>query len=396
VRSIARLAVLVFLAAPPTAPAATVYTVSARQLNGKISRITDDGRLELIIGGKKSLVALAKIFRITVQEHDPVRPRSAREDVWTVNGTHVCGTLLRSNRALAILSSAVGRAIHLDVAKLLGVKFTRKEGDDIGEEKFAAEMARPNRETDVLFVISPKGTVPFNVAVEKIAPDTTAFSWDDEDRSIATARVAAVVFANTLAPVRTQVAARLIDTSLLRGSIISLDAGRLALDLCGTKVVVPMANVVSLELTNPNVVYLSELQPAAVREEPFFPTSFPVWKFRKDKSVGGNPISLDGRKYTRGIGCHTRTTLTYDIGGRYKKFAAVIGIDDEARPQGSVEFIALADGKKILSKTLTGRDKAVPILLDIHDVKRLTLITDFAALASVGDHADWADARIMK
>ena len=395
-RNTARLAVLVLLAAPPAAWAATVYTVSAQQLDGKISRITNDGRLELVVGGKKSLIPLAKVFRITVQERAPVRPRSAREDVWTVSGTHVCGTLLRSNQALAILSSAVGRAIHLDVTRLLGVKFTRKKGDDIGEERFAAEMARPNKETDVLFVISPKGTVPFNVAIGKIAPDTTAFNWDGEDRSIETARVAAVVFANSPAPGRAQVAARLVDTSVLRGSIISLKGGRLALDLSGTKLAVSMANVVSIELTNPNIVYLSELQPAAVREEPFFPTSFPVWKYRKDKSVGGNPIRLDGRKYVRGIGCHTRTTLTYDIGGQYKKFAAVIGIDDEARPRGSVEFIALADGKKILSKTLTGRDKAVPIALDIAGVKRLALITDFAALASVGDHADWADARIMK
>ena len=74
----------------------------------------------------------------------------------------------------------------------------------------------------------------------------------------------------------------------------------------------------------------------------------------------------------------------------------MIGIDDEARPRGSVRFVVQADGKTIHAATLTGSDKATPIALNVAGVKKLTLLTDFADGANTGDHADWADARVVK
>jgi hypothetical protein len=61
-----------------------------------------------------------------------------------------------------------------------------------------------------------------------------------------------------------------------------------------------------------------------------------------------------------------------------------------------VTFIIEADGKGLFSRTLTGLDRAVSVELDITGVSHLTLTTDFNEDASVGDHANWADARLIK
>lgn len=386
-------AAVALLAAPPHAWAAVVRTVSAQQLEGNVTGLTGDGRLELESGGRKSFLALAEVHRILLQDRIPAREAASVAEVRTVDGSRMYGSLVQSTRAVAVLSRAVGQAVHLDAPRLLGIKLERKETQEFTADQFAQALARRNRDGDELFVASPKGIVPFTVAIDKIGPDKTTFTWERQNRVIDTAKVAAVVFANSMADEVPPAAVVLVDASVLRGRLLALDTGKVVLELLGTKVSVPAASVVEVELVNPNIAYLSMLEPVEVQETPFFNH---IWKHRNDQSATGGPLSLDGRKYAHGIGCHTRTALTYDLGGRYKKFAAEAGIDDAARPRGSVDFIVEADGKPVFSKRLTGRDKAVALAIDIEGVRKLCLVTDFAEDASVGDHADWADARVMK
>lgn len=397
-RATAVLAALLLVAAPPTAWAATVHTVTAQRHQGTLAGITPNGRLQLKQGGKLLAIPLDKVFRIALQDHPPAPDPRADVQVRTVNRTRLCGRLVPSGRTIGVLSRAVGQSVHLDAAKVLGVRFGRKKEESLSEGEFERELTRPNRDNDQLFVISPKGVVPFNVAVEKITPSKTIFSWEGEDRTIDTARVAAIVFANPVEPDRAPASVQLVETSLLRGELTAFTKGRFIVELCGAKVSVPTSKVVSIEFANPNVVYLSDTDPVKVEEIPFFNHIHPYQRNRNSRKEDGQflPLRLDGRRYARGLGCDTKTILTYDTAGRFKKFAAVIGIDDAARPNGSVDFIVQGDGKVLLSKRLTGRNAAVTVSLDISGVKKLSLISDFADEINVGDHADWADARVMK
>lgn len=374
--------------------AAIIYTVSAELVDATLDGFTPDGSLAITADSRKSHIDLAKIHRICVNEIPPVRNAAATVDVYTATGSRISGKLAPPARALAVLSAAVGKTpIDMDAGDLLGVHFLGAKGEGLAGDRFSAELARPDRDSDTLFVMSDKGVVPFSVAVTKIAPDAVAFHWRGEDRTIETRKVAAIIFANSAQRNPQPATVALSDTTVLCGSIVSLNHSAVEIDVAGTKALIPMASVLSIELANPNVAYLSALQPTSIKEVPFFNH---IWKHRLDRNVAGNPLTLDGKEYARGIGCHTQTELTYDLGGRYNKFAAVIGIDDQARPRGSVQFIVLVDGKQVFSQTLTGRDRAMPIALDISGANRLTLIAGFAEDASIGDHADWADARVMR
>ena len=390
-RRIATALVLLLTASPLLAAVATVCTVEAERLEGEITAISADGAVEFVRAGKTVRLPPGSVHRIRFREMP--KPPAFEARVLTVQGTVLLGKLVGSKATLGIKTPVMKQAMRLGADDLLGVLFAGDERATMDPARFEEALARPGREADVIFVASPKGIVPLDVAVSSVAPDKVRFTWQQQERSVDTAKVAAIVFAGGAATPEDTATTRLTDGSVLRGGVASLEKDLLTLDVSGQAVVVPVAGVVAVEFANPGITYLSALKPAAVRETPFFNR---VWKHRLDRSVGGGPLSLDGRTYTRGIGCHTRTELTYDLGGSYRKFAAVIGIDDEARPRGSVKFIVRLDGRELLARVLGGRDRALPVVLDVAGGRRLTLIADFAEDAHVGDHADWADARLVK
>ncbi len=381
--------------------AEAVETVSGERLEGVVSTITAGGGLELDCSGKKTVIPLEKVFRIQFRESIAPKGVPGGVEVRTVHGSRLYGTLVESKqKTLAISLAAKTEPVQLDAPSVLGVRFAREGAGSqaLAPDRFAQECTQPDkRVNDKLFVITENGIVPLDGVVTRITPEKTFFTWDKRDRSIETAKLAAVVFASARANVEAPTGAatvRLVAGSAFKGGkIVSLGAGGVVFEIPGASVTLPTAVIASIELASENVVYLSEMKPASVKEIPFFNH---VWKHRRDETVGGNAITLDGIGYARGIGCHTKTVLSYQLDGEYSKFAAVVGIDDEARPRGSVQFIVEADGKQIYSQKLTGDNKSAPVLLDIAGVKKLTLTADFAEDASVGDHADWADARVMK
>ena len=153
-------------------------------------------------------------------------------------------------------------------------------------------------------------------------------------------------------------------------------------------------DIAALTITSDRVVYISNLKTVTQKIEGILHRP---WAPRFDKSAGGGPISLGGRVYERGLGVHSRTELTFAIDGVYEMFVATIGIDDSVRPRGSVVFRVVGDGRVLYdSGVVTGKDEPVDIRVDVTDVKRLRLIVDFGEGLDLADHANWADARLLK
>lgn len=135
-------------------------------------------------------------------------------------------------------------------------------------------------------------------------------------------------------------------------------------------------------------VYLSDLQSAY---------GYVGWgTMTKDKSIGGNTITLNGTTYSKGLGVHAFSALEYRLGAIGASFQAEIGVDDEVGAgKGSVVFQVYADGMKIYdSGVLHGGDPEQTINLDLTGVNRLTLGVNDADDGNSYDHADWAGATL--
>ena len=114
-------------------------------------------------------------------------------------------------------------------------------------------------------------------------------------------------------------------------------------------------------------------------------------------AASGATLQMAGRSYRKGIGVHPRTVLEYDIGGAYRTFAAVIGLDASAGKDAAVTFRVSADGKELLRKDMSRDEPPQTVALPLGGVKRLVLEVDFGPDGiDLGDHADWADARVAR
>lgn len=154
--------------------------------------------------------------------------------------------------------------------------------------------------------------------------------------------------------------------------------GTVLLKVAGTAPVLPVIG------TN----YLSDLQSVY---------AYVGWgAMTKDKSIGGNTLTLNGATYAKGLGVHALSGIEYRLGAIASQFVADIGVDDEAGAGlGSVVFQVFADGMKIYdSGVLHGGSPHQSLNLDVTGVNRLTLGVHDADDNINYDHADWAGARV--
>ena len=155
-----------------------------------------------------------------------------------------------------------------------------------------------------------------------------------------------------------------------------------------------------IRLSSDRVVFLSELGPTVVEEVPLLGERFPFpWK--KDLAASGVPIRLSGRRYSRGLGVHPYCALEFELEGRYRALAGVIGLDDSSGAESGVRFRVLADGKEIYAKDILRKTQSTTgpegLSLPMDGVKRLRLEVDYGPDGvDFGDHADWADLRVTR
>ncbi|HEU5396648.1 MAG TPA: NPCBM/NEW2 domain-containing protein, partial [Verrucomicrobiae bacterium] len=144
---------------------------------------------------------------------------------------------------------------------------------------------------------------------------------------------------------------------------------------------------------SPGTNYLTMLQPLY---------AYCGWgAMTNNRSIGGNPLTLDGVVYTNGIGTHAIGGNEYNLGGVVSRLHATVGVDDEVGANGSVIFQVIADGRKIYdSGILTGGGPSKTVDLDLTGVRRLTIgVTDtgndVSGNRNSNDHSDWADAYVV-
>ncbi len=114
------------------------------------------------------------------------------------------------------------------------------------------------------------------------------------------------------------------------------------------------------------------------------------------KSVEGNPLSIHGQAFDRGIGTHAVSTFLINLDGKGKRFTAFVGVDDEVKEdKATIDFYVLGD-KKVLweSGVMKKGDAPKKLDIDISGIKLLGLLAGDAGDGNDWDHADWADAKI--
>ena len=128
-----------------------------------------------------------------------------------------------------------------------------------------------------------------------------------------------------------------------------------------------------------------------------------------NKSIDGNPLTIAGQKYNRGLGTHSPASYHIELDGKAKRFTALVGVDDEIisdeydyYKSALIEFIIISFDKnsepknRILWKSgiMKVNEPAQKVDLNIDGVTLLKLIVSDGDNGMNYDHADWAEAKI--
>lgn len=116
---------------------------------------------------------------------------------------------------------------------------------------------------------------------------------------------------------------------------------------------------------------------------------------QRNKSVWEKPMAIAGTPYRRGLGTHAPARIVYAINGAYKRFQAWAGADSATAP--TITFEVWGDGTKRWESGLMKRDDpAKRIDIEVAGIQRLELVVGDGGNDIGADHADWADARLLR
>lgn len=216
--------------------------------------------------------------------------------------------------------------------------------------------------------------------------------------TIALSRVAAIAFDPALARARRPKGpyARLVtaDGSRLSLATATADANTLkGTTPFGAAVELPLTDVAALDVLQGKATYLSDLKPKKATAEGF---NGVAWPWAADRTVKNNPLRLGPQTFDKGLGTHPRTTLVYDLDGKYRRFEAVVGLDPLTGRRGAAEVRVLVDGRDALTATVTAGADPRPVAVDVAKAKEMTLVVDYGPGGDVQDDVNWGDARLIE
>ena len=118
-------------------------------------------------------------------------------------------------------------------------------------------------------------------------------------------------------------------------------------------------------------------------------------KLQRNQSVWEKPMTIAGRHFRRGLGVHAVSEVVYALNGGYTTFEALVGMDGANR--GTGDFEVWVDGtKRWESGRMTWEDAPQAVRVDISGGLELRLRVGDGGDGITGDHANWAEARLLR
>lgn len=216
------------------------------------------------------------------------------------------------------------------------------------------------------------------------------------ERTLRGERVRRIDFAQTarVDEPRPEAALLLIDGTRLHGALQGASAAVISFQSPALgDMEIPWDTVRRVEWFSDRVLYLDTLDPVEVREASL---AAPPLPFRRNTSVYGTPMRMQGESFARGIGVHAQSSLAYRIEPDLTAFTAVIGLDDTGGGIGDCVFWVEVDGETLFRKRVTGDTPPTPIRVPVQGGRHLRLVVEFGERLDIGDNANWARARLIR
>ncbi len=398
--------------------AGAVEAVEMKMYDGKrlavlIEGWRGDGKLDVYLtSGEKVTVELRDVASIYYSGRPDHFIRTGDQKFIYNAGGYVCAAVeqLEKGNVLKIRSQSLGRHVF-PIKYLHGFTAMAVEGR---ASRLADDLMRPDGivntdESNWLDHVLDRRGVPYSGVVENFSPRELSFEHDEQLQqvNISTFKLAGVRLAKAakdkpegVDPIATlRVGIRCRDRSYLVGKLVKVDPfqWRVKPSWDEERIIdVPANEITQVDVLGGRTVFLTYLRPTKVDEKVVIA---PPQPFQRDANSQGESMDIGGFIYHRGVGVHSFSKITFDLGGQFTTFKADVGIDGRLEKEGSVIFSVIGDKKELFkSKVVKGKiaGGGLPIEVDVTGVKEFTLAVDPTDDLDQADVANWGAARVIR
>jgi NPCBM/NEW2 domain len=237
-----------------------------------------------------------------------------------------------------------------------------------------------------------------------VSKSQVRFQADGKDRELPLSKVSAIAFNTDLARIRRPKGPyyRLVLTDGTRLSVTALTFDQhlwTAQTLFKESIKIPADRIVAINVEQGKAVYLSDLKPARYQYQSFDGEDR---SWVADRNANGQAMRLktaEGEStYDRGIGLHAECSITYALGGKFRRFESLAGLDAQSGLRGDAILEITVDGKAIElpgGGRLTQSVGPITLMVDVTGAKQLTIAVRPGSGGIVQDHVNLADARLI-
>jgi len=245
--------------------------------------------------------------------------------------------------------------------------------------------------------------------IHDVAPDVVRFELDGEKVPVRREKLEGLVYYQ---PARRDFSAALCrlhdaagSTWLLRSA--KLDSDRLIVTTLGSlSLELPLRVVAKIDYSVGNVAFLSDMEPDTGGGEisvSLQPAAMSykfgrVFQLSNRPPLGADSFRIGGHKFENGVSLHSPLKLVYRVPDGFRKFQAIVGVDDSVLAPGRFNLVVLGDGKELFRQAFTTETprQAQNLLLNVGGIRRVTIQLEAADDQDIGDQLDLCEARFTK
>lgn len=293
-----------------------------------------------------------------------------------------------NDQGVTVVFSVGGQEVTQTIPASLIREITSKE---VVAKQTTVDRKQASLESDTVYAKTEGGAVQAVAGVIKgLEGESLNFEFKGKLRKILLSKVVLILRAQGDADSNeTYAAIDLKGGQRVPGRLKSLVDGKAVIETQwkGT-IEAPRNALVELSVRNGRVTSLADLEPTTVEHVPFLDRKLP---HTVNHSLNGQPLQVGDAKFDRGLCTHSRTVLTYDLGSKYKRLRAMIGLQKGDGDLGKVLVRVHSDNKVIFEKPLNGGVPAESLDIDVAGKKTLVLEVDYGDDMDIGDHVVWGE-----
>jgi hypothetical protein len=369
-------------------------TLDDKKINGTLEKITDS-KITLKSDGQSVETALDRVLELTLR---PVGAPSATRyiEVQLVDESIVRCTKVSFTAKEARLELTTGVTVKAPISALLTVL---RDADDPAVRKQWKTAMNEKVRKDRIFTLSNGQLQPIDGIIGAIdeKKQTLKFNAGKDIGEIEPAldKLQGLQFARTDPLEKTRLCTVIdVEGNRIVAHKVGFDGAKLTVTTpFGEEVAVDPKLVAVIDFNLGRLTYLSDLD-EKLTESGLLGGFNPL---RKNTNLDGRDIILQDKKYAKGLSMYAGVEVEYNLGGTYKEFKAILGVDsaiaDEG--QGQVTVTVYCDGEKRSAFEVSVK-APTPIAVNVKDVKTLKIVVTGANFTGYSGHATLANAHVSQ